>query len=137
MRLTRKRTEQDILAFIMERGTVTMSQRAISNFVGHSSSTVARALLSLEKRGLIQVEKSNITSKPDTITYIGSRKVKRSITEVINNAMTILRDIMDAIVAGKKVIPVDEEIPEGIDKSKVILCKKMPNVQGYLIIVKQ
>lgn len=137
MRLARKRTEQDVLAFIMERNTVTISQRAISNFVGHSSSTVARALASLEKKGLIEIEKSEITSKPDTITYIGSRKIKRAVTESINNSLTILHDIMDAVIAGKRVNPIDDDIPSQIEESKVVLCKKMPNTQGYLIIIKQ
>ena len=136
MRLTRKRTEQDVLAFIMERGNVCMSQRTISEQIGYSSSTIARTLDSLEGQGLIKVIKPDITSKPSSITYTGPKKVRKSTTEAINSATIVLRDILNLVNTKEKMHPFDKEPSEHIDVSKVILLKKLPNVQAYMLIIK-
>lgn len=136
---TKERTYQEILAFILEQGSkVTMSQRSISKQTGYSTSTIARTLDHLQSSNLIKIQKSQSQSTPDTIIYIGPRQIKRSVTEILNSILSVLRSLLTSIsTRSTRIRYIDDEIPSTIDTTKVLLYKKLPNVDVDMIVLKR
>jgi len=135
--MKRERTKQEVLAFILEQGNkVNISQRDIAKILGISASTVARTLQSLEEENLIVIEKTASGSLPDTIVYVGSKQIKRSLTSILNSIIVMIKDIMNSVIAKQaKVKYIEEDLPVEIDQSKVILYKHLPNAD--IIILKK
>jgi len=135
--MKRERTKQEVLAFILEQGNkVNISQRDIAKILGISASTVARTLQSLEEENLIVIEKTASGSLPDTIVYIGTKQIKRSLTSILNSIIVMIKDIMNSVIAKQaKVKYIEEDLPVEIDQSKVILYKHLPNAD--IIILKK
>ena len=132
------RTYNDILAFILEQGTsVCLSRRTISKETGYSLTTVTRAIAYLQEKRLLAVHKSTAKAIPDTLVYIGPKQIRRSVTEVINGAFTVLNNLMSDVVRRYTNIKyVDVEIPKKINPAKVLLHKALPEVNASMIIYK-
>jgi predicted transcriptional regulator len=137
----KKRTSQEILAFIFERGNkISMSHRTISKNTGHSISTVARTISQLEQQGLIRIEKAEKQSTPSTIVYTGPRKVKRPVVELLNSVLNVCRKMLSTITHQ---LPKEEYMdrvinePMIIDPSKILLLKELTKMKAEIIIVKK
>lgn len=72
----KERTQKEIEEYIRQHsqdGKLTESLLHIAEQIGYSNATVHRALQALERKGLIQIEKSDKPTEPNTIIFKGDK----------------------------------------------------------------
>jgi DNA-binding transcriptional regulator LsrR (DeoR family) len=115
-RKAKMKTHADVLAFVLKRGSVNLTQREIADILGYSASTINRSISFLKDIGIITVNENKIK-------FNGNKNIKRNASRHLYDALDIVYELLFNIMDNKSDIAFNDN-----DENELI-SKKINNTE--------